>query len=132
MLAPPDALHSLWLFRHAGGEFWGWYGNLEARVRRTATGVQTEDYVLDLWLDESGVHWKDEDEFAYVIEAGRFGSELVAAIRAEAATLHDAMTRRTWPFDSDLPEARPDPHWDVLPLAAHWNEFAGRPCEDLF
>lgn len=132
MLAPRGARHSLWLFRHRGGEFWGWYGNLERKLRRSEAGVQTEDYVLDLWLDEAGVHWKDEDEFAYAVETGRFGPELVADIRAEAAELHNAMTQRTWPFGTELPEGQPDPSWDILPLAPRWREFAGRACQDLF
>jgi len=83
-IAYPGRAHSSVLFRRPDGTFWGWYGNLEAPLRRTESGVHSHDHVLDVWLDADGdVSFKDEDELDAAVGVGRFTTEQAAAIRLE-------------------------------------------------
>jgi len=65
MIVPPSAAYSVWLFWAAGGEFLGWYGNLEDRHVRWSGGVDTADQHLDVWVTpDRRCEWRDEDEFS--------------------------------------------------------------------
>ncbi len=133
-VAFPDQAHSSWLFRLPDHEtFWGWYGNLEAPLRRSEIGVHTVDHVLDVWLDSTGtVGWKDEDELEAAHALGRFTDHQVAEIRAEGARVYAAMERRDAPYDGSWLDWRPDPAWDTPALPDEWAAIAGEPARELF
>ncbi|MDP1793622.1 MAG: DUF402 domain-containing protein [Acidimicrobiales bacterium] len=134
-IAQPGAAHSSWLFRSPdlSGAFLGWYGNLEAPLRRSDIGVHTVDHLLDVFVDATGaVHWKDEDEFAFAIERGDISAEQAAAIRDEGQRVFDAMCSRAWPYDGSWIDWRPDPEWSVPPLPDEFAAMAGMASYDVF
>jgi hypothetical protein len=116
-LIRPGRPHSLWVVWDADWTLRGWYVNLQEKLRRTPIGFDTEDHVLDLWVDADGtVSWKDEDEFAEAIAVGRFSPAKAEAVRAEADRV---LAERPWPTgwedwrpDPSLPLPTLDPTWD--------------------
>jgi hypothetical protein len=135
-IATPNAAHSSWLFRSPdlSGEYLGWYGNLEAPLRRSEIGVHTVDHVLDVFMDMHGnVAWKDEDELEAAEQVGRFTADEVAAIRAEGERVYDAMTRRDPPYDGSWLDWKPDPSWTTPDLPPKHAALEGQPAnDDLF
>jgi hypothetical protein len=128
--------HSSWLFRSPdfSGEYLGWYGNLEAPLRRSDIGVHTVDHVLDVFMDTQGnVAWKDEDELEAAEQVGRFSAGEVAEIRAEGERIYAAMQNRDYPYDGSWLDWQPDPSWDAPALPAEWAALDGQPAnQDLF
>jgi hypothetical protein len=127
--------HSSWLFRapDMSGTYLGWYGNLEAPVRRSDLGVHTDDHMLDVFMDAQGsVHWKDEHELAAAVEFGRFTAADAAEIRAEGERVYRAMEARAYPYDGSWLDWRPDPSWTVPPLGDQFRALDGTPERDLF
>ncbi len=128
--------HSSWLFRapDLSGEYLGWYGNLEAPLRRSDIGVHTVDHVLDIFMDAQGnVALKDEDELEAAEAVGRFTAGEVAEIRSEGQRVHDAMTRREPPYDGSWLDWKPDAAWTVPELRDEFARLAGtRANTDLF
>ena len=63
----------MWLSFLESGEQWGWYVNFQEPYRRTERGIETMDLALDIIAepDRSSWRWKDEDEFALLIEQRR-------------------------------------------------------------
>ena len=63
--------YGVWLSFLESGEHWGWYVNFQEPYRRTERGIQTMDLALDIIAepDRSSWRWKDEDEFALLIES---------------------------------------------------------------
>jgi len=122
-LAPKGAAHSVWLFWDANGLQRGWYVNLETPHRRWHGGVDTTDHVLDIWVTpDRNWMWKDEDEFAAAIEAGRFTEAEAAAIRAEGERVIG--TIRAWgaPFRDGWENFRPEHDWPLPTLPADWSD----------
>ena len=62
--------------------FAGWYLNLEEPFRRTATGYDTQDLELDVWVPVDG-SWqlKDSDLLDQRVRESRFTEEQAVAIR---------------------------------------------------
>jgi len=115
-LIRPRRPHSLWVVWDAAWALRGWYVNLQERLRRTPIGFDTEDHVLDLWIDANGgVSWKDEDEFAEAIAIGRFSPAEAAAVRAEAERV---LAERPWPTGWE--DWRPDPGLPLPTLDPTW------------
>jgi len=134
-IAPRGAAFSTWLFRSPdkSGVYLGWYGNLEAPLRRSEIGVHTVDHLLDVFTDaEANVYWKDEHELAAAVVAGRFSGDEAAQIRAEGERLYAAMANRSYPFDGSWLDWSPDPSWTVPPLPDEYAALAGQPRRDLF
>ncbi|MEP6479917.1 MAG: DUF402 domain-containing protein [Rhodoglobus sp.] len=94
---------SVWRWPNVDGT-WSknWYVNLEEPWKRTAIGFDTEDWILDLIvLHDFAVVRKDEDEFEWAEQCGRFDAEHIARIRRAAADATTAVHARAWPFDAD-------------------------------
>jgi uncharacterized protein DUF402 len=134
-IAPRDAAHSTWLFRSPdkSGTYLGWYGNLEAPLRRSDIGVHTVDHLLDVFVDfQGGVHWKDEHELAAGVVAGRFTEAEAAEIRAEGERVYAAMKNADYPYDGSWLDWKADASWDVPALPDEFALLAGQPRRDLF
>ena len=86
---------------------------------RGAHTISTRDHVLDIWVPgETGEpEWKDEDELAAAVEAGRFSADEAASIRAEGERV---WAERPWPtgWEAWLPPAE----WVQPELPDGWNE----------
>jgi hypothetical protein len=79
-----------------------WYVNLEEPWHRTGAGFDTEDWILDLIvLRDFSVVRKDEDEFEWAEQSGRFDPAHLTRIRRAAADAAAAVATRAWPFDAD-------------------------------
>lgn len=94
---------SVWRWLNVDGT-WSpnWYVNLEDPWQRTAIGFDTEDWILDLIvLHDFTVVRKDEDEFEWAEQSGRFDTEHLARIRGAAADATAAVHARAWPFDAE-------------------------------
>ncbi|HET7036036.1 MAG TPA: DUF402 domain-containing protein [Thermomicrobiaceae bacterium] len=122
-LVTPGAAHAFSVFwRATDWSFLGWYVDLQAPLRRTRRGFESEDYLLDIVVAPDGSwKWKDEDEFEISQRAGRFSSAETAAIRAEAARVIERIEARTWPLDAGWEDWRPDPAWPIPMIPDGWN-----------
>jgi hypothetical protein len=122
-LVPWGCAHSVWLFWDPGWELRGWYVNLEAPHRRWQSGVDTTDHVLDIWVSrDRRWEWKDEDEFAEALAAGRFSAEDAAEIRAEGARVVERIERWESPFRDGWENFRPEDSWPIPQLPADWHD----------
>jgi hypothetical protein len=110
--------HSLELFwEGATGNFAGWYVNIQEPLRRTPLGFDTDDQVLDVWVEPDGNwRWKDEDELEGAVRLGRFTSDQAAAIRAEGERV---VADPPWPTGWE--DWQPDPEWPVPALPEGWD-----------
>jgi hypothetical protein len=110
--------HSLELFRDAeSGALAGWYVNLQEPLRRSPVGFDTDDLVLDIWIDPDGTwKWKDEDELEAAVRLGRFTPAEAAAVREEGERV---IEMRPWPTGWE--DWRPDPRWEPPRLPAGWD-----------
>lgn len=89
-----------WFFDGDSGAFQGWYVNLEIPRGRTSSSVVRTDGVLDVWVEPTGSwRWKDEDEFAAAIQAGRFADGQAEMLRAEGERMIALAEAGTFPFD---------------------------------
>lgn len=89
-----------WFFDGTSGAFLGWYVNLEIPLGRTAEGVERCDGVLDIWVEPDRTwQWKDEDELAAAIDAGRLSLGQVASLRAEGLRVAALAEAGLFPFD---------------------------------
>jgi uncharacterized protein len=99
-------------------EFAFWYVNIQEPVRRTTLGFDTDDLVLDLWIEPDGSwRWKDEDELDEAVRLGRFEAVEAAEIRAEGERVLAA-----WPFPTGWEDWRPDASWQLPQLPPGWDE----------
>jgi len=125
MVLPAGAEYAIWLFFSPSGEFLNWYVNLQTAYDRWAGGVDIVDRQLDLVVTpERRVEWKDADELAAAVAAGWLTDEDSDAAYAEAHRLTHLATRGRAPFDDRWSDFRPDPHWPVPELPAHWADLA--------
>jgi hypothetical protein len=116
VLGRPGRAHAIWLFWE-GERFLGWYVNLEAPWRRSRFGYDSEDHLLDIWVDAGGSwRWKDEDELARAVHVGFFSQRQAAAILGEGERVVEE-----WPFPTGWEDWRPDPEWQPPPLPAGWD-----------
>ena len=122
-VARPGAAQAIGLFwRDDHQAFLGWYVDLQAPLKRSALGFDTENHVLDVIVaPDRAWQWKDEDEFAAAQRLGRFTPTEAAAIRAEGEAAVRAIEQRAWPFDAGWEFSRPDPSWPVPRLPAGWD-----------
>lgn len=120
-LYQPGAAHSVRLFWGAEWQFQCWYVNLEPPYRRTPTGIQVSDRILDIVVSpQFDWSWKDEDEFEALCRAGSFSPAEARAIRDEGEKLARRIEAREWPFNEPWPEWRPEPSWPVPRIADYW------------
>ena len=104
----------------SGGEFRGWYVNLQTPLERSPLGFDTTDHALDIVISPDGQwRWKDEDDLATCVELGLFSPDEEAAIRAEGERVIAALPDL---LPTGWEEWRPDPGWEVPYLPAGWDE----------
>ena len=112
MLTRPHAEHAFWAFYGDDGALAAWYVNLQAPLRRTRLGFDSEDHVLDITIaPDLSWSWKDEDELAEAVRIGRFSAAEAAKIRREGERVVAAIEARTWPLGSGWETWKPNPSW---------------------
>jgi len=119
----PSTGHAILLFFQPNLTARTWYVNVEAPLRPTELGFDTEDRVLDVVVapDGSGWEWKDRDELEEAVRRGLFTPYQAAEFEAEAEHgLHRLLDREP-PFDRDWTSWRPDPSWPVPELPSGWD-----------
>jgi hypothetical protein len=122
----PGSSHAVLRYWREPGEITGWYVNLETPWTRTGIGFDTQDLILDLFVDDDlSWRWKDEDELAWAVEVGKFSSELADAARAAGERAIEALEARAWPFDADWARWAPEPSWPVPVLPEGWDDPGG-------
>ena len=107
-------------------EFSCWYVNLQAPLRRTAIGYDTQDHELDIVVFPDG-HWlfKDDEKMEQRIREGRYSDDEVVEIRAlggRITTLLDA--GEAW-WNPEFTSWAPDPSWGVPALPPGWEHVEG-------
>jgi hypothetical protein len=110
--------HSLELFwREQDDSFAGWYVNLQEPLRRSRLGFDTDDLVLDVWVEPDGTWtWKDADELEEAVRLGRFTDAEAEAIRSEGERV---IAAEPWPTGWET--WQPDPAWPIPPLPDGWD-----------
>lgn len=123
-LMQPGRMSATWLiWRDPGWEFRGYYGNIQAALRRTHLGFDTADYLLDVEIrPDLSYAWKDEDEWDIAWEHGLIDRETLVEVRAEGERIIADAGARRWPFNAGLESWRPDPSWDVPGMPANWDD----------
>jgi len=105
--------------------FHSWKINLEQPMRRTLTGFDYMDQLLDIVLsaDRSTWHWKDEDEVHMAQSMGIFTKEQVNGLYKLGEHALQAILANAPPFDGDWENWEPDPSWRVpLDLPQGWEQ----------
>ena len=103
------------------GRFKGYYVNLQAPLTRTASGMDSCDYVLDIVITPDGAwRWKDEDEFALAIDLGIFSDAEAEQIRCEGERVIASLPRL---LPTGWEDWRPDPEWPPVALPPNWDEL---------
>lgn len=113
MLQRPGDSHAIWVFWWGRErEFRGWYVNLQEPFRRTASGYDTQDLELDIWVPLDGP-WelKDDEVLEERVLEGRYTGEQIVATRADGQRIGRELDagRRWW--SDDWAEWQPDPGW---------------------
>ena len=122
-LVDEDAWSSVWWFFSPEGTFQNWYVNLELPVGRTTSTVDRVDGALDVHVEpDRSWAWKDEDEAAAAVDAGRYTAAQMAGLRAEGERMIALAEAGRFPFDGAWCDFRPEPGWPALdpPEAEHW------------
>ncbi|GCD33824.1 hypothetical protein OEIGOIKO_01548 [Streptomyces chrestomyceticus JCM 4735] len=122
-LQRPGDGYAVWLF-WKGREFSGWYINFQEPMRRHATGFDTLDQELDIWIpgDGSPYRWKDVEQFEERERTGGFRPGEAASVRAEARQVVKMIeTGSVW-WDEKWAHWSPPADWpvpDAVPLSTH-------------
>lgn len=122
ILQRPGDAYAVWHF-WAGDErrFEAWYINLQAPLRRTAIGYDTQDHELDLVVLSDG-QWffKDDEKMEQRIAEGRYSADEVVEIRAFGTRIGEMLDAgQTW-WDPALTTWSPDPSWGTPALPSGW------------
>ncbi len=122
-LSEPGRASSIGLFWSADDwRFLGYYGNLQAPLRRMRKGFDTADYLLDVAMEPDLTwRWKDEDEFETAQHLGIFTAEQATAIRAEGERIIADVEARRPPFDGRYDEWCPELSWTVPTMPTDWD-----------
>jgi hypothetical protein len=106
-----------WFFE-PDGTFRNWYVNLELPRGRTAHTIDRVDGALDVEVyPDLTWRWKDEDEAAAAVDAGRITAGDLDRLRAEGERQIALAQAGAFPYDGTWCDFRPDPQWPrpVLP-----------------
>jgi protein associated with RNAse G/E len=100
-----------------------YYINIQAPMRRTATGFDTVEYLLDVVIaaDRSTWAWKDEDELQEAVDRSVFSPDDAEWFHhwGERAVEHVLLGEP--PFDRDWGGWRPEPSWEIPKLPKGWD-----------
>ena len=121
-LRRPGEAYSVMHFWHGPERrFAGWYLNLEEPFRRTATGYDSQDLELDVWIPAAGP-WrvKDWELVEQRVQEGRFTLEQAAAIRALGQELVAMLERGERWWDERWATFVPEPAWRAPAFPEGW------------
>jgi hypothetical protein len=114
-----------WWQPHFGGDysgrFRGWKVDMCSPHRRTATGFDTSDEVLD-YIVRPDYTWyvKDDEDLTGFTQAGIFTSEEAAYIRDVCRAFLPSIESRSTPFDSEWTGWRPEDGLALGQIPADW------------
>jgi predicted RNA-binding protein associated with RNAse of E/G family len=113
---------ALWTKEHQ--EFLGWYINLEDPLRRTSTGFDYLDQVLDIIVspDRLKWYWKDEEELLEAQARGLLSEQKANLLRREGQRAIELLCSGLPPFDCNWEDWRPHRDWPARAFAQ--SEFA--------
>jgi hypothetical protein len=122
ILHPVD-WHTVLVSWRGDGSHYGWYVNLQCPFRRTAIGIEAMDLMLDIVVEPNlEWRWKDEDEFAEIMDRGIFKSATGERVRKEAQLVIDAIETCQVPFSEPWPNWIPQPSWGIPMLLDGWDD----------
>ena len=91
-------------------------------LRRTPLGFEAMDMMLDVVVEPDLTwRWKDEDEFADLLDRGLVDRATSDRVRAEGEAMIERVRRREPPFSEPWPDWRPDPAWSAPSLPTGWD-----------
>jgi hypothetical protein len=124
-IVQPGAWHCVDVEFGPGGRFDGWYVNFQEPMRRTPTGIDTVDLVLDLVVAPDGrCRRKDEEDFADAVAQGHISAETAEQVLADAERMTAAVAAGEAPFDErHWLTWRPPAEWTAPPLPAGWSQL---------
>ena len=104
------------------GHFSHWYVNLESAYRRTPSGIDFEDHILDIRIqaDMTTWEWKDEDELVEAVALGLISQAQADSTREEGLRAIKRLEAKSPPFDQGWEGWKPDPTWTIPKLPASW------------
>lgn len=126
-LVEPCVNHGVCTSWDGEGEWLGWYFNLQEPFVRTERGFHYMDLMLDIVVSpDRSWRWKDEDEFALMLERGLISEGRARAVRAEGEKVVARMAADDRPFCEPWVEWRSDPSWALPVLPAAWERMQPR------
>ena len=126
MLVKPGASHSVELMWDKDtSEFLCWYVNLQEPLRRTPLGFDTMDQALDIVIspDRAKWRWKDEQEFADMMELGLISPGEAQAIRAEGERVIQMSATNQPPFCDGWEKWSPPDDWSIPEFPQNWDQL---------
>jgi hypothetical protein len=123
MLVPTAASHAVYAMWEAGHtRFLCWYVNLQSPMIRTPVGLDTTDYILDIFIqpDCRTWCWKDEEEFEEAVSIGVYTPEQAQAIRAEGEVVIRQMQEGLPPFRQGWENWSPPGNWEIPGFLPGW------------
>lgn len=129
----PGQNHSVWLFwNETDFEFTGWYVNIEAPYTRTAIGLDTRDFELDVVVDtDFNCRLKDEVDLKIRASSGIYSEQGIRLIRAAADRAIQQIERRDAPFNEDWPLWRPRSVTEPVALPDNWDLTPAVPSDEI-
>ena len=120
---PGEACSVMHFWHGPEREFAGWYLNLEEPFRRTATGYDSQDLELDVWIPVDGDwRFKDEEMVDQRVREGRYTEEQATAIRALGRQIAAMLDRGERWWDERWASFEPDPSWRAPAFPDGWEE----------
>lgn len=126
MLVKPRDSHSVEvMWDGETSEFLCWYINLQEPLRRTPLGFDTMDLALDVVIspDKSKWRWKDEEEFAEMIELGLISIEDSQFLRAEGESVIQLAKQNQPPFNDGWENWSPPDDWSIPTFPTDWDQL---------
>lgn len=121
LVRPGDGF-AVWTSWEAGGDHLGWYVNIQRPYRRTATGIEAMDLMLDIVVDPDRTwRWKDRHELDELARRGTYDEATLAAIAAAGDEALALLAAGADPFTAEWATWRPDPTWGVPELPPDWD-----------
>jgi hypothetical protein len=122
----PGDPYAVWHFWHGTDRrFKCWYLNLQAPLRRTAIGYDTQDHELDVVVLPDGRRLlKDDELMEQRVREGRYSTAEVADIRSVGSRLTAMLDAGEAWWDPVYASWVPDPAWVAPQLPPGWESVA--------